>query len=618
MKINDTILSRVQKPAAYAGGELNSVVKKTDEIEIRYAFCFPDVYEIGMSHLGMKILYHLLNERKDTWCERVFAPMADMENEMRQNEIRLFALESGDEIKDFDTVAFTLQYEMSYTNILNMLNLAGLPLRSADRDNGYPIVCCGGPCAMNPEPLAPFIDYFVIGEGEEVMNEILDIHSEWKKKPQDKMVLLKQLAQVSGVYVPAFYNTEYHRDGTIKEMTPQDDVPPRIRKRIVSDLDHVYFPDKIIVPYLDIVHDRIMLELFRGCIRGCRFCQAGYIYRPTREKKAETLAGLAKKLVEHTGYEEIGLVSLSTSDYTQLEELVSPLVEECEKKRVSFSLPSLRIDSFSIDLMKKAQKVRKSGLTFAPEAGTQRLRDVINKGVNEDDLYHSCKIAFEGGWSTVKLYFMIGLPTETIEDVEGIAQLSYGVVNEWKNVMRENSMENQRHKNLSLNVSTSTFVPKAFTPFQWESQDDISVIQDKQFHLKDIMKRNKKITYKYHDPYTSRIEAALARGDRRVADVLEIAWKKGCKFDSWDEYFNYDQWLKAFEEAELDLSFYANRKRSFEEILPWDHIDVGISKDYLIKEAKNAYKEMTTKNCRDGCSACGISAFYTERSVCKL
>lgn len=613
--IEDRLLSQVEKPGRYTGGELNSVEKNKADISIRFAFCFPDVYEIGMSHLGMKILYHLLNERKDTWCERVFAPWMDLEEIMREKSIPLFGLESQEPITHFDFLGFTLQYEMSYTNILNMMDLAGIPIRTEDRINGdWPFICAGGPCAVNPEPLAPFVDFYMIGEGEEIINEVMDLHLKWKQSGESRLNFLLEVSKIEGIYVPMFYIAEYQADGRLKAFGPTEEyigkVPQKIKKRIIKDMDRVVYPDKLVVPFLDIVHDRIMLELFRGCIRGCRFCQAGFIYRPVREKSPERLMDLARQLVDNTGYEEVGLTSLSTSDFTGLQPLVDPLLDEMEKRKVSFSLPSLRIDSFSMEIMEKAQKVRKSGLTFAPEAGTQRLRDVINKGVTEEDLMRSAKMSFEGGWTSVKLYFMMGLPTETMEDIDGINELSRGVVKTWYSVPRE-----LRKKALSLSVSASAFVPKPFTPFQWEPQDTMDVLKEKQWHLKGIIK-DRAISFRYHDSSLSYLEAVFSRGDRRVADVLELVWKKGSRFDSWDEFFKFDVWIKTFEEAGVDPAFYANRRREYDEILPWDHIDIGVSKDYLMKEAQRALKGEITQDCRSGCEGCGAISLSDDSCVC--
>jgi len=604
VRISDEILHSVEKPSRYTGNEWNSVHKDPKYVKIRFAFCFPDVYEIGMSHLGMRILYHLLNERQDTYCERVFAPWVDMEEKMRENNIPLFALESRDPIRDFDFIGFTLQYEMSYTNIVNMLDLAGVPIRTSERKAGDPFVCAGGPCAYNPEPLADIVDFFMLGEGEEIINEVMDVYAAWKAEGVSREEFLNRIVNIEGVYVPAFYSVEYNPDGTIKRVAPKKDgYPQRIRKRIIKDLDKAYFPEKVVVPFTDIVHDRIMLELFRGCIRGCRFCQAGYIYRPVRERTPERLLELAKKLEESSGYEEISLTSLSTSDYTGLAYLTEELIKEMEKKKVNLSLPSLRIDSFSLDLMEKAQKVRKSGLTFAPEAGTQRLRNVINKGVTEEDLIKSVTIAFSGGWSNVKLYFMLGLPTETYEDIAGIAELGNKVVGAYMGVPKE-----KRGKGLNVTISTSSFVPKPFTPFQWEGQDTIEVLKEKQQFLLSRL-RSKYIRYNWHQSELSLLEAVFARGDRRTGEVLIKAWQKGCKFDSWGEHFKFDKWLEAFEECGLDPYFYANRKRDYSEVFPWDHIDIGVSKKYLLRENEKAYREETTSNCRVECSGCGAAAF---------
>lgn len=610
IKISDRILESVEKPSRYTGNEWNSIHKDLDNVLIRFAFCFPDVYEIGMSHLGMRILYHVLNEREDTFCERVFAPWIDMEHKMRENNIPLFTLETHSSVESFDFIGFTLQYEMSYTNIINMLDLSGIPVQKSERTKEHPFVCAGGPCAYNAEPLADFIDFFMLGEGEEIINEVMDVYVSWKGSLEDRQSFLEKISNIEGVYVPEFYNVEYNNDGTIKAITPKEDrYPNKIRKRIIENLDEVSFPEKIIVPFTDIVHNRIMLELFRGCIRGCRFCQAGYIYRPVRERTPEKLLNLAKKLQESTGYEEISLVSLSTSDYSHLRDLCIGLMDEMEAKRVNLSLPSLRVDSFSMELMEKAQKVRKSGLTFAPEAGSQRLRDVINKGVTEEDLLNSASIAFAGGWSTVKLYFMIGLPTETMEDIDGIAELSKKVVDVYMKTPKD-----KRGKGLNIGVSTSSFVPKPFTPFQWEAQDSIEMLKKKQQHLKEKIK-SKYIKYSWHDPNLSFLEAVLARGDRRLGKVLYTAFKKGCKFDSWGEHFKFDSWMEAFDQCGIDPYFYANRKRDFDEIFPWDHIDVGVTKKFLKRENERAYSGETTPNCRVKCTGCGAAVF--NGGICK-
>lgn len=602
LKISDEILQSVEKPSRYVGNEWNSVRKDVNEIGIRFAFCFPDVYEVGMSHLGMRILYHLLNERNDTYCERVFAPWIDMEAKMRQNSIPLFALETHDPIKTFDFVGFTLQYEMSYTNIVNMLDLAGIPIYSVQRTAEHPFVCAGGPCAYNPEPLADIVDFFTLGEGEEVINEIMDAYLLWKDQGKSREDFLESIVHIEGVYIPQFYEVEYNSDNTVHGILPKKkEYPGKVKKRIIKDLDQTFFPERMIVPFTDIVHDRIMLELFRGCIRGCRFCQAGFIYRPVRERTPEKLLDLAKKLENNTGYEEISLTSLSTSDYTKLSHLTDELILEMAPKKVNLSLPSLRIDSFSIDLMEKAQKVRKSGLTFAPEAGSQRLRNVINKGVTEEDLFNSVTTAFQGGWSGVKLYFMLGLPTENYEDIEGIADLADKVVGAYMDVPKE-----KRGKGLKITVSTSSFVPKPFTPFQWEAQDSIEVLREKQRFLNGIIKR-KYISYDWHESELSFLESVFARGDRRTGKVLVKAWEKGCKFDGWGEHFRFKNWMEAFQECDVDPLFYSRRKREYDEVFPWDHIDIGVSKKFLIKENEKAYKEELTSNCRVDCSACGAA-----------
>ena len=597
----ERLLPHVQKPARYTGGELNSVVKDASKVKLRYAFCFPDSYEIGMSHLGMKILYSLVNERDDAWCERVFAPWVDMEEEMRKNHVPLFALESGDALDKFDLIGFTLQYELSYSNVLNMLDLGNIPLRSKDRTSLTPIVVGGGPCACNPEPLADFFDIFLPGEGEEVTNELIDLLIEHKEKGSTKLEFLREAAKIEGVYVPAFYDVAYHEDGTIASVTAQETAPARVKKRIISDLDSVYYPDKFVVPFVDIVHDRAVTEVFRGCIRGCRFCQAGFIYRPIREKKSETVNRQAKCLCETTGYDEVSLCSLSTSDYSQVEKLIPDMLSWAVPEKINVSLPSLRVDNFSEELMEELKKVRKSGLTFAPEAGTQRLRDAINKNVTEEEVLHTSAQAFRGGWTAVKLYFMMGLPTETLDDIAGIAELAQKVVNEfYKNP------DKPKGKGVTVSVSVASFVPKPFTPFQWEPQDTMEQLVEKQKYLLENVHTHK-IQVSWHQSQTSFLEGIFARGDRKLCDVIESAWRKGCKVDGWDEFFLFDKWTEAFKECGVDPSFYSNRRRDFNEILPWDHLDYGIRKEFLIAENKKAHESVTTPNCRQKCSACGAA-----------
>jgi len=599
----ENILPFVEKPGRYTGGELNSIQKNASEVDIRFAFCFADVYEVGMSHLGMKILYSLMNEREDIWCERVFAPWIDMEEKMRETDTPLYGLESLDPIKDFDFIGFTLQYEMCYSNIVNMLDLAKVPLFSKNRGEGDPFVCMGGPCAYSAEALADFADFYILGEGEEVNLEVMDAYKEWKKSGGSRLDFLKTISHIEGIYVPSFYDVSYNVDGTVSAITPiSDDVPRKVRKRIIVDLDKVYYPDKFVVPFIEIVHDRIMLEVFRGCLRGCRFCQAGMIYRPVREKKADTLIDSAKKLIDSTGYEEISLSSLSTSDYSCLKEFTDALLEVTEKEKISLSLPSLRLDSFSMELMEKVQKVRKSSLTFAPEAGTQRMRDVINKNITEEDLLTAAKTAFEGGYSSIKLYFMIGLPFETVEDVCGIADLSKKVVRQYLSTPKD-----KRAPGLRITTSVASFVPKAFTPFQWAKQDDNETLHIKQMALKDAMD-DKRVKYNYHEAPVSVMEGVFARGDRRLSEVLVKVHEKGVRFDGWSDQFNLEKWLEAFEECGLDISFYT-RERSFDEILPWDMIDVGVTKEFLISEARKAKEGITTPHCREKCSGCGAACF---------
>ncbi len=598
----DQLLVRVQKPTRYIGTEFNSVHKKPEEMAIRFAFCFPDVYEVGMSHLGMKILYHLLNREEDIYCERVFAPWVDMEEEMRKEGVPLFSLETTSPVADFDFVGFTLQYEMSFSNIINMLDLAGISLYSSERKEDDPFICCGGPCAYNPEPLADFVDFFMLGEGEEVMLEVMEAYRKWKASGAPRRAFLESLLSVPGVYVPCFYDVTYKEDGTIESFTPNHPSAPKtITKRIIHDLDKVIYPDNFIVPFMEIVHDRMMLEVFRGCIRGCRFCQAGMVYRPVREKSAKTLFSCAQKLIDSTGYEELSISSLSTSDYTELKELTDGLLELTEEKKISLSLPSLRLDNFSMELMQKVQKVRKSGLTFAPEAGTQRLRDVINKGVTEEDLLRAASIAFGGGYGGVKLYFMMGLPTETNEDLKGIAKLAEKVVECYFVVPKE-----QRNKNLKVTVSTSSFVPKPHTPFQWVRQNDVEELLEKQNFLKGQI-TSKRVSYNWHEAKLSVLEGVFARGDRKLSKVLACAQKLGARFDGWHEFFDWELWMQAFDEAGVDPYFYNLRERSYEEILPWDHINAGPSKEFLMRENEKAKRAEVTPNCREKCAGCGVN-----------
>lgn len=599
----DDLLLQVQKPARYSGGELNSVVKDPSAVDVRFAFCFPDLYEVGMSHLGMKILYSQFNERPDIWCERVFAPDRDMEALMREKDIRLFGLESRDPIDGFDFIGFTLQYEMCYTTVLNMLDLAGVPLRAADRDERYPLVVAGGPCACNPEPLADFVDIFFLGEGEEVDLELIDFYKTCRKEGYNKADFLKRAAQIEGVYVPSLYDITYEEDGRVRAITPHEGVPATVKKRIIADLDACYYPDKFVVPFTEIVHDRFMSEIFRGCIRGCRFCQAGFIYRPVREKSVDTIDRQSRALCESTGYEEFSLSSLSTSDYTKLDELLTRLLAWAENKKTNISLPSLRVDGFSEELANRLNVLRRSGLTFAPEAGTQRLRDAINKNLTEDEILDTARKAFSGGWSAVKLYFMMGLPTETDEDIVGIAQLGQRVVNAFYQ-----NPDKPKGKGVTVSVSASCFVPKPFTPFQWEPQNTIEQLKEKQQLLSQSV-TTKKISLSWHDAKTSFLEAVLARGDRRLGEVLEKAYRRGCNLDAWSEHFHFDVWMEVMAECGLDPAFYANRRRDYDEIFPWDHLDYGVNKAFLIRENKLAHESVTTPNCREKCAGCGASCW---------
>lgn len=597
---------KVRTPSRYIGGELNSVVKNKQDVDVRFAFCFPDSYDIGMSHLGMKILYSLKNKRDNFWCERVFAPGLDLEELMRKHDIPLYGLESLDSLDEFDFVGFTLQYELSYTNILNMLDLAKIPLFSRDRDESSPLVCAGGPCVCNPEPLADFFDFFIIGEGEQVNIEIMDIYAEMKKNgTYSKSAYLERIARTEGIYVPAFYDVTYNEDGTVAAYTPNVRCAPKtVRKRIISDLDEVYYPESFVVPFSEIVHDRAVVEVLRGCIRGCRFCQAGFIYRPFREKNTDTVCREARSLCESTGYEEISLSSLSTSDFSDIDALLDTLTDYTAQNRINLALPSMRIDTFSGNIMEKLQKIRKSGLTFAPEAGTQRLRDVINKNITEEEILSSCALAFSGGYSQVKLYFMLGLPDERDEDILGIAALSEKIADLfYSNPDRKRGRDGR----LSISISCATFVPKPFTPFEFEPQADENEIHRRQKLLLDSTRGKRYVNVSYHHYDVSILEAVLARGDRRLCSVIYSAWKSGCRFDSWDEHFRFDLWKKAFEDNGADMAFYACRKREYDEVMPWDHLDYMVSRAFLIRENKKAHNAETTKNCREQCAGCGVN-----------
>ena len=604
-ELKQRILTTVQKPARYTVGEWGEVKKDPSQVRVRVAFCFPDTYEIGMSNLGMRILYGVMNGMDGIWCERVFAPWGDMEAEMRKHGLPLWALESQDNVRDFDMIAFTIGYEMAYSNILNMLDLAGVPLHAKDRKGLRNIVFAGGVCAFNPEPLAEFIDFFSLGEGEDSTVEIVSLYDRAKAEGWDKETFLKEVAKIPGVYVPSFYSHEYNEDGTLKAVVPLSGAPETVTKRIVEDLDNAYFPAKMIVPSTEIVHDRANLEAFRGCIRGCRFCQAGFSCRPVRKKSPEVLYRQAVETLEFSGSSEINVSSLSTSDYRGLKELTDQLIPYCAENKVNLSVPSLRADNFSRELMEKLQTVRKSGLTFAPEAGTQRLRDVINKNLTEDEILNTCAQAFSGGWNNVKLYFMLGLPTETDEDVLGIAELVYKVIQAWK----EHAVNKKR--GLRVHVATAYFVPKPHTPFQWEKQ----ITPQEYLRRCKLLKSHfysKSIVYDYHSPDLSRLEAVFARGDRRLGPVIETAVKNGARLDGWDEYFNYARWYDAFRECGIDEDFYTTRGYGEEEILPWDTIDVGVSKAFLKRERRRAYDGKVTPDCRHGCAGCGANSLLRE------
>ena len=599
------ILPTVQKPARYTGGEYNEIIKNPADVRLRVAFCFPDTYEIGMSNVGMRILYGVMNELDYVWCERVFAPWSDMEEAMRVNDLPLWALESKDPVSEFDMIAFTIGYEMSYTNILNMLQLSGIPMLAKDRRGLKNIVFAGGVCTCNPEPLADFFDFFVLGEGEEVTAEILTLYDTAKTQGWTKEKFLDAVARISGVYVPSFYTPVYNDDGTLSEVVPKEGAPVRITKRIIENLDKAYYPTRMIVPSTEIVHDRANLEVFRGCIRGCRFCQAGFSCRPVRKKSAKVLYRQAVETLEDSGHNEITLSSLSTSDYRELRELTDAMIPYCADHRVNLSVPSLRADTFSRELMQKLQTLRKSGLTFAPEAGTQRLRDVINKNLTEDEILSACENAFSGGWNNVKLYFMLGLPTETDEDVIGIAELVYKIICKWK------ELAPNKKRGLRVHVATAYFVPKPHTPFQWEKQITPAEYLRRCKLLKDHF-YSKSIEYNYHEPDLSRLEAVFARGDRRVGAVIKEALKNGARLDGWDEHFSYQVWLNAFEACGIDPDFYTVRGYGFEEILPWDMFDLGVSKRFLLKERKRAYEGIVTPDCRQGCAGCGANQLLQE------
>ena len=608
LALSDEILMTVEKPARYIGGEVNAVMKDKDQVDIRFAMCFPDVYEIGMSHLGIQILYDMFNRREDTWCERVYSPWPDLHKVLKEKQIPLFALESQDPVKKFDFLGITIQYEMCYTNILQILDLSGIPLSAEDRTMDDPFVIGGGPCTYNPEPLAEFFDLFYIGEGETQYFALLDLYKEWKNSGKSRQDFLKAAAQIPGIYVPSLYEVTYAEDGTIAKMKPIcPEAPEKVKKQIVMDVTNTFYPEKPVVPYMKATQDRVVLEIQRGCIRGCRFCQAGMLYRPTRERDLEMLKKSAYAMLKNTGYEEISLSSLSSSDYRSLEELVRFLIEEFHGKGVNVSLPSLRIDAFSLDVMSKVQDVKKSSLTFAPEAGSQRLRDVINKGLTEEEILQGAADAFKGGWNRVKLYFMLGLPTETVEDMEGIALLSEKIAEEYYEIPKD-----QRNGKVQVVASTSFFVPKPFTPFQWARMSTKEEFLDKARVVNRKMKEmlnHKSLKYNWHEADVTVLEGVLARGDRRVAAVIEEAYRNGALYDAWSESFRNDIWMKAFETCGVDIDFYTTRERSLDELFPWDFIDTGVSKEFLKREWNNAVNGTVTPNCRERCSGCGVRRF---------